>query len=455
MSQDLRSFLDQVRKQRPTDLIEVEREVDPRYETAAILTKFEDKRRSPVLVFKRVSGSPFPLVTNVCGSTGRLALALGCRPPDTFDAYQKRCAAPIKPAVVAVAPVQENVLRGPHVDLRRLPQLVYHEGDSNQPYITAAIVVARDPETGVSNLSYHRLMICGPAKTGIFMERGKHLDEIYQKYVRARQSMPVAAFVGAHPVWSLGALFSGSANVDEYDMIGGLLQEPLEVVRCLSNSDLLVPARAEFALEGRVPPDKRIDEGPFGEFTGYGSGIVKSPVLHVEVMTHRDLPIFQDIVSGHMEHLVLPLPAIQQRTFQDAKRAAPGVSAVSLAAPLTAVIGIDKKDDGEPKRLIEALVRGDIYSKHVVVVDSDVDVHDLRQVMTAVALQVQADRDIHIFPDEIGTPLDPSVASHDGRTSKMGIDATRPLNPMRPITKNAVPQKVLDAIDLSEFIRRR
>ena len=451
MNKDLRGFLENVRQQRPSDIIDIAREVNPRYETTAILTKFEEKRRSPVLVFHRVAGSPYPLVTNLCGSTGRLALALGCRVPDTFKRYEEGCAAPVRPSLVTDAPVQEHVFRKKNIDLRRLPQLVYHEGDTDRPYITAAIVVARDPESGVSNLSYHRLMIDGPSTTGIFMERGKHLDQIFRKYVRAKEAMPVAVFVGAHPVWSLGALYSGSAGVDEYDIVGGLLGEPLEVVPCLLDNRLRVPARAEFVLEGRIPPDERIDEGPFGEFTGYGSGRMKTPVLHVEAMTHRNEPIFQDIVSGRMEHLILPLPALHRRTFADAKRAAPNVTAVSLIAPLTAAVALDKTDDEQPAKLIETLLSGDIYSKHIVVVDADVDVDDLRQVMTAVALHVQADRHVHIFPNEAGTPLDPSVTSEDGRTCKMGIDATRSLRPSRPITKNRVPPQVLDAVDLSSF----
>lgn len=455
MSKDLRGYLESLRKQRPSDIIDIDREVSPRYETAAILSKLEDKRRSPVLVFHRVAGSPFPLVTNLCGSTGRLALALGCRVPDLFKRYGEGCASPITPSLVTGAPAQQHVLRGRDIDLRRLPQLVYHENDADLPYITAAIVVARNPDSGVSNLSYHRLMVCGPSKTGIFMERGKHLDQIFRRYVQTKEAMPVAVFIGAHPVWSLGALYSGPADVDEYDIIGGLLGQPLEVAPCLLEPDLRVPAHAEFVLEGRVPHDERIDEGPFGEFTGYGTGRTKTPVLHVETLTHRRNPIFQDIVSGRMEHLILPLPAIQRRMFSEARRAAPNVTAVSLVAPLTTTVALKKTHDDEPAQLIEALLSGDIYSKHVVVVDADIDVHDLRQVMTAVALHVQADRDVHILKDAAGTPLDPSVFSEDGRTSKMGIDATRPLRSTRPVTRNRIPQHVLDAVDLSSLGKRR
>ena len=456
MSRDLRGFLEQVRKERPADLVEVDREVDPRFETAAIVTKLEERGRTPILKFNRVKGCEQPLVTNVCGSMGRLALALGCSLREVSATYAERAAQPIEPRVVSAdqAPCQAVVRRGEEVDLSILPKLVYHADDADEPYITAAIVVARDPETGKSNLSYHRLMIAGPDRTGILMEKGRHLDGIYRKWVARGEPMPVAVFVGAHPLWSLGALWAGSADVEEYAIIGGLLGEGLEVVPTCAVPDLMVPAGTELVLEGLVSHTETIREGPFGEFTGYGTGVTRTPVLQVQAMTHREDFLFQDIVSGRMEHLVLSMPALELRTLRDAKAVAPGVSKISLVAPLTSVVALDKRDDDEPRRIIEALLGGDIYAKHVIVVDSDVDPADLRQVMTAVALQTQADQKVHVLTGRQGTPLDPSVRTEDGTGAKMGIDATRPLKPARPFTRNRIPPDVLDRIDISEFKKR-
>ena len=450
---DLRAFLDRVRRERRTDLVEIERQVDPRFETAAILAKLEERQRSPILFFKDVKGSRFPLVTNVCGSMGRLALALDCPLRSVGERYAEGVERSVPPELVATGPVKDHVVVGADVDLGTLPGLIYHQADSDNPYVTAAIVVARDPETRKTNLSYHRLMIAGRARTGILMEHGKHLDGIFRKHVRLRQPMPIAVFIGVHPLVSLGALFAGAADVEELDIIGGLMGAPLPVVRCTSQPDLVVPARAELVLEGTVSVDETIDEGPFGEFTGYGTGVTRTPVFNVGAMTFREGCLFQDIVSGHMEHLILPLPAIQRRTLADARAVAPGVTRVSLPAPFTVVVALEKTDDAQPRAIIDALVRADIYAKHVIVVDADVDVGDLRQVLGAMGLQTQATSGVHVFPDEQGTPLDPSCPSAEGRSAKMGIDATRPLHPRRPVTKNTLPSAVLEALDLTEILK--
>jgi len=452
---DLRTFIETVRTKRRADVVDVEREVQPRFETAAIVTKLEERGRSPMLLFHNVAGSQPTVVTNVCGSMGRLALALGCSVGEVSATYAARADAPISPALVDSAPCQEVVRRGDDVDLGVLPSLVYHLDDADEPYLTAAIVVARDPETGKTNLSYHRMMIAGKDRTGIVMEKGKHLDGIFQKCVARGEDMPVAVFVGVHPLVALGTLYSGSADVEEYDVIGGLLQQPLEVVRCVTQPDLCVPAGAELVLEGVVSHDERMREGPFGEFTGYGTGVTQSPVFRVAAMTHRNEFLFQDIISGRMEHMVLSMPAIEHRTRTMASAVAENFVDLALPAPLTTVVAIDKVNDDEPLRLIEAMLRADIYAKHVIVVDADVDPSDLRQVMSAVALQTQADAKVHVFADEQGTPLDPSCRSEDGRSAKMGIDATRALRSSRSVTRNRLPADLLESIDIKEFKAKR
>jgi 2,5-furandicarboxylate decarboxylase 1 len=451
---NLQDFIETVRRERPNEVVDIHREVRPQHETLAILTKFEQSYRSPLFVFHHVAGCRFPLVNNVCGSLSRLALALGCVPRELSDCYAERCRQPIKPTLTSDAPVHDVVVGGKDVDLSAFPQLIYHEHDSAQAYITAAIVVARDPESDKTNLSYHRLMITGPAATSIFMARGKHLDLIYRKYERASQPMPIAAFIGVHPTCSLGAAYTGPADVEEYDIIGGLQGQPLALARCVTNPKLMVPADAEFVLEGFVSPHARIDEGPFGEFTGYAAGTMQTPVFHVEAITRRRQALFQDIASGHMEHLILPVLGMEHHLLSVARRVVPDCVSVKMEVPLTAVVVLQKRNDSQPRQVIEALLDADIYLKHLVVVDPDVDPSDLRQVCTAVALHVQPDRDVLIYGERPGTELDPSCPTSRGLTSKMGIDATKPISPSRPIVRNTVPQVILDSINLAEFLKK-
>ncbi|MBL8941891.1 MAG: UbiD family decarboxylase, partial [Myxococcales bacterium] len=167
----------------------------------------------------------------------------------------------------------------------------------------------------------------------------------------------------------------------------------------------------------------------------------------------RAAPIVQDIVSGHLEHLMLSMPALEHRSLRDARAAVPGVTRVALVAPLTAVVAVRKTDDDEPRRIIEAML-ADVYAKQVIVVDDDVDPNDLPRVLSAMALQCQPADAVRIFHDMRGTPLDPSCTDPRGRSSKLGIDATRPLRPDREITRNRIPQDVLDGVDLAALLAK-
>lgn len=447
---DLRHFLERVKKERPTDMIEIEHQVDGRFETTGILVKLEERQRSPVLHFKNVKGTDFPVVSNVCGSMGRIALALDCKLNEVSIRYADAIANTIKPLVVDHGPIHDRTWRGPEVDLRCLPPLIHHQNDADRPYITAAIGVASDPDTGHVNLSFHRLMVAGRDKTGILIEPGKHLDRIYQKYRKANKPMPIAFFIGAHPLWTLGAVYSGP--LEEYDVIGGLLKEPLQLVECLTQPGLRVPAFAEIVLEGFVPPDESTDEGPFGEWPGFSTGVTKTPVFHVTAITARHDALFQDVVSGHAEHLILEMPAIEYRALKNAREVAPGVSAVALVAPLTSIVALKKNADDEPRKIMDTLLRSDIQAKHMIVVDDDVNISDLREVWRAIGLNTQASRDVHIYSDEQGTPLDPSA--RNARTAKMGIDATRKAHALKNVMPNRVPESVLASIDIAALLKR-
>jgi 2,5-furandicarboxylate decarboxylase 1 len=448
---DLRSFIDLVRRERPRDILDIDRRVSPHYETAAIVTKLEQAARFPIVFFHDVAGSRYALVSNVCGSQGRMALALGCPPRELRSRYAEAIERPVPPKHTKKGPAQEQVYIGRKVNLRDLPQLIYHQDDACQPYITAAIVAAMDPENGKTNLSFHRLMILNENTTTIFMARDKHLHRIYRKHEQAARPMPIAAFIGVHPACSLGALYTGESQVEEYDIIGGLLRSPLPLVKCATN-DLCVPAEAEVVLEGEVAASMRAEEGPFGEFTGYATGTSSCPLFAVHALTCRNNPIFQDIVSGGAEHLALPLPGMETHLLRVARLAAPATTALRVAAPLTVFVSIQKQNDAEPERLIHALLASDIYVKHVVVVDSAVDIFDFRQMATAIAYHMLPDRDVVVKRGCAGSELDPSYESPND-VVKVGIDATAPHICRRSLNKNRIPKELLDSINLAELLR--
>src|SRR5215467_10732850 len=145
MAQDLRSYLDLVKRKKPDELLIVSRPIDPAYEITAAVVKLEKEgRRRPVMVFENVAGTRFPVLTNLHASRSRLALAMGCPPEDMLRTYLRAMDRPVPPRVVATGPVKEVVRRGADVDLYALPQIVHHEGDAGA-YITAAISFAKDP----------------------------------------------------------------------------------------------------------------------------------------------------------------------------------------------------------------------------------------------------------------------------------------------------------------------
>src|SRR5438034_1018596 len=180
MGQDLRSYLDTVKRRKSDEFQVVSRPIDPAYEITAFVVKLEKERRKrPVLLFENVKGTRFPVLTNVHASRSRLAAALNCAPDAMLQTYLRAMDKPIAPRVVRSAPVHEVVLKGAEVDLYALPQIVHHQGDAG-PYITAAISFAKDPASETWNCAYNRLMIQGRDTTSIHLTLGKHLWEFQE-----------------------------------------------------------------------------------------------------------------------------------------------------------------------------------------------------------------------------------------------------------------------------------
>lgn len=450
MPQDLRSYLESIKQNHPEDFLAISREVDPAFEITALTVKLEQEaKRRPILLFEKVKGTKFPVLTNLHAGRTRLALAMHAEPDQMQQAYLRAMEKPIAPKIASTGPVKEVIVSGDHVDLYTLPQIRHHQEDAGA-YITAAISFAKDPVGDTWNCAYNRLMIQSRDTTSIHLTLAKHLWE-FQRVAEARgESLPVAFAVGVHPAIALGCLAIGSIDEDERAIMGGLLHEPLELVKC-ETSDVVVPAHAEMIIEGEILPHQRTAEGPFGEFTGYSLGERQREVVKVRAITHRRNAIFQDITVGHLDHLMLSTTPIEANLFRAVRAMVPTVKAVRVPAPFTCYVSIEQRISGQGKNAILAVLGADLYMKRVVVVDHDVDVFNDRQVNWAIATRCQPDRDITIITNTRGSDLDPST-KEDGNTAKWGVDATAKPSLAAYTPRHRIPKEVWQRINLKEFI---
>src|SRR5213083_139190 len=391
MGQDLRSYLDTVKRRKSDEFQVISRPIDPAYEITAMVVKLEKERRKrPVLLFENVKGTRFPVLTNVHASRSRLAAALNCAPDAMLQTYLRAMEKPIAPRVVRSAPVHEVVLKGAEVDLYALPQIVHHQGDAG-PYITAAISFAKDPAAETWNCAYNRLMIQSRDTTSIHLTLGKHLWEFQQIAEQRGEALQLGLVIGVHPAIALGAL-----------AIGSIGERQREVVK-------------------------------------------------VKAITHRRDAMFQDITVAHLDHMLLSTIPMEANLYRAVRAMVPSVRAVRVPAPFTCYVSIEQRLVGQAKNAIMAVFGADLYMKRVVVVDQDVDVFDDRQVTWALATRCQPDRDITIITHARGSDLDPST-KEDGYSAKWGVDATAKPSLGGYTPRHRVPPEVWERLRLEDFL---
>ncbi|HLI11584.1 MAG TPA: UbiD family decarboxylase [Alphaproteobacteria bacterium] len=423
----LRGFLSELEARHPTELLRIKDRVALDYEVTAIAMEMEKTGRSPVLWFENVADYPFPVVTNLFGGRNRYALALGVPPERLIEEWAVRGERTIEPALRETGPVQEIAITGKDVDLNALP-IMKHFDDDGGRYITNGIIVAKDPDTGVRNASFHRMQLKGKNRLGTSLHSRRHLWTYVQRAEERGMDTPIAVVIGAHPMFTFGGLWKGSIATDEYAVIGGLMGQPLEIAPGRT-VPVEVPIHAEIVLEGRILHGAREPEGPFAEFTGYASKRSTENVVEISAITYRRNAIYQDIVAGMSdEHTGLLAVPQEARLLRSLRQHYPNVTAVAYPKSGTcrfhAYIAIRKPAPGQARNAAAVAFGDDLSLKLVVVVDDDVDIHNDSEVLWAMATRMQADDDIDIMRNGMGAILDPS--NHDGLTAKMIVDATRP-----------------------------
>ena len=439
---------------RAGELVRVRAEVDPCLEISAItdrVSKDGGDGTGPgnrALLFEKVKGSTMPVLVNAFGNRRRCALSLGVErieehaarleelleqaPPegllDKLKMVPKLAQlGKVFPKHVSKSPCQEVVWRGDEVDLGRIPVLTTWPQDAG-PFVTFPLCVTQDPVSGKRNLGTYRLQVHGRNETGFHTHRHKDARRHLEK---SGGKLPVAVVIGADPATCFASVVPAPPDIDELLIAGFLRRKPVPLVKCLT-VPLEVPATAEIVLEGWVDTDPASyrREGPFGDHTGFYSLADDYPVFRVECVTMRRDPVYHTTLVGRppqedcwmteaIERLLLPVLQKQFPEIMDYRMPFEGVAHNLM------LVQIRKQYPGHAQKIMNAIwgLGQAMFTKVVVVVDQDVNIHDDSEVAWKVLNHIDPQRDAQFTLGPVETLDHASRAATYG--SKVGIDATR------------------------------
>lgn len=459
MPKDLRSFLKRLEENAPDELVRVEREVDPVYEIPAVVRRLQADRRDPAVLFEHVKGAKTRAITNVLGSTRLLAEALETTPDRLTQTYIDREDKRHPVQILGQGPVQEITITGDDINLYDIPIVTNCEKDSGA-FISGGVSTVRDPETGIHNSGIYRMMVHDRKTLGMSYEKHTHIGRVHRHAEARGEALDCVVWAGHHPATLLGSQSKIPFGEDEYEVMGGLLEEPLAVVKG-KTVDVLVPAYAEVAIEGKILPGARLPEGPYGEFTWYYGLERSSPIMEVTAITFRADAIYHHLFAAHPEHNLTGRLGRESVLYKRVKQSVPSVKAVRMPMSgicrFTAYVQIKKEFDGEGKLAALAALAADPFVKLAVIVDDDIDIDNDSDVLWAIATRIQPDKATFFVQDSAVSRLDPASYSiwsrweKDTMNTKWAIDATMPIE--APFEERAdVPRAIWEKIDLSQYI---
>ena len=449
---DLREFIKFLEERGELKRIKIE--VDPILEMTEICDRTLNAG-GPALLFENPKGFDIPVLANLFGTPERVAMGMGKEnlqalrevgellaflkepePPkgikDLWDNRGKFKQILNMPAeVVKKASCQDIVIKGENVDLGKLPIQTCWPGDAG-PLITWPLVITRGPEKDRQNLGIYRQQVIGKNKLIMrwLSHRGGALDFHDWRLAHPGKAFPVAVALGADPSTILGAVTPVPDTLSEYAFAGLLRGEKTKVAHCLG-SNLLVPASAEFILEGFIYPNEMAAEGPFGDHTGYYNEVEKFPVFTVETITHRRDPIYHSTYTGRPpdEPAILGV-ALNEIFVPILQKQFPEITDFYLppegCSYRMAVVSMKKKYPGHAKRVmmgVWSFLRQFMYTKFVIVVDDDINPREWKDVVWAVTTRMDPKRDLIVIEN---TPIDylDFASPVSGLGSKVGFDAT-------------------------------
>jgi len=424
---DFRDFLNFLEEK--GELKRVRRPVD-RYLETTLVTKKSIEERGPALLFENVKGYRIPVAAGVYGTRERVCMGLNTTPNSFVKDYVTRSEKirDFTPRIVASGPCKENIIKGKKVDLNMFP-ITWHAERDRGWYIDATCCIVKHPETKTRNASVHRLYLHAKNQTGLWMSPF-NLWHIILRYWEEGEACPMAVAIGVDPYCMMAAATSMPLEDDEFAFAGAQRGKPIEMVRC-ETIDLEVPATAEIVLEGEVPPHERKLEAPFVEFTGYYGDERLAPVFNVKAITHREHPIYHDIITGPPPDENQPMLITNMaEVYKLLARVFPEESILDVylteggCTYFNCVVRIKKRFPGQGKQIASAVLS---YQgiKNVIVVDEDIDARNPVQVEWAFTTRCRGVKDMVVIPDSLGCPLDPT--STDGVVTKVGLDATKPV----------------------------
>ena len=379
----------------------------------------EDQRR-PVM-FNDLNGAK--AAGNLWSSRDRVASALGLKKEKLTEALVDAMSSPRKPKEVSDPEFRDSI--NDNFDLLKLPIPKYYPLDGGR-YVTAGVAIAE--YEGKKNISFHRLMLLDKHSFAIRLVP-RHLFTMHQMSMKKGKDLKVAFCIGVCPSVLLAGAVSTDYAVDEMEVASAIrhqgLKQDVEVAK--TDAGLSVPAHAEYVIEGRLTKET-VDEGPFVDITGTYDSIRKQPVFEVDRVYHRKDPIFHLVLPGGLEHyLLMGLPR-EPVIFKTVRQVVPRVHGVRLTEGgccwLHGVVSITKNKEGDAINAAMAAFSGHASMKKVTIVDSDIDIFDDQQVEWAEATRFQAKERLLVVNNAAGSSLDPST---DGTTSKVAVDATKPL----------------------------
>ncbi len=415
-------------------------EVDWNLELSHI-AKLNEEKSGPALLFENVKDYDTPVITSVCTTVERLALIMN-QPKnssltDLYQAWAEKGETKIPPKFVDQAPCKENIMMGEDVDLFRFPVPKFYPLDGGRYFGTAHFIISKDPDTGWVNLGTYRSQLLGKNRLGTQFIKGKHADIMLKKYQAMGKPMPVASIVGCDPLLFILGASRLSAFESEYDVAGAIRGEPIEVIKG-ETVDLPIPATAEIVVEGEVDAEKFHEEGPFGEYTGYYSGVGTDPRNYIDVkcVTFRNNPIMWGTTVGRAvtdTHMTMALSYGATLWQQLLAMKIPGLKSVYCppegSGRFLAIISMKQMYPGHVDQVLTAAISTEMGAyglKTVIVVDEDIDPWDIPRVMYALSFRFQPNRS-QVIKRGRSTPLDPSLPINAREiTGRLLLDATIP-----------------------------